>query len=604
MDLLQLKQRADDAYYNSSSPIMGDEEYDKLCDTLQFDFTVGSVPRPRDRVQLPTWMGSLTKCTTSEQIELFLRRNMCDEFTVQEKLDGVSCLYVNDNGAVSLFTRGDGTVGTDITRLVTQGLKLYKEEYTLSKKYPSFMVRGELVLSKQKFEKKYKDSFANARNMVSGQINRKETDVDVMCDVDFVAYELIEPPENSTAKPSRDTPQRQSVWQYQLCFLKKYFKVVFNRVLNKKYIDEDVLLDYLERRRQRSEYQIDGLVVTANCAYVRNDSGNPKYAFAFKSKANTVAETVVGRVEWNLSKGGKYKPRIFVAPTQLAGVTISCLTGFNARYIVDNSIGEGSRLLITRSGDVIPHIVAVLSPGRCELPSRSEWRSVDLCHTFEESPKEVEIKKMVYFLSSIKVKNCKERTVSKLYDHGIRSIEDLLNADGICPKLCQETRDRIAEASVHELLAALNAFGEGIGLKKIEVLKFTDKGDLHSEHVKGISVNTVREKILPYLGKGLERVRNLKRFGGNFAGVSARSALPSALFDARLSGQVFVFTGFRDKGLEKEIKRRGGDVRSAVSAKTTAVVVDQCSKVGAKWAKANELGIPVVTKSEVVKLIN
>jgi NAD-dependent DNA ligase len=424
--------------------------------------------------------------------------------------------------------------------------------------------------------------------------------------VDFVAYELIEMP---------NIPLGTNVWENQLCFLKKYFKVVFNRVLNKKYIDQDVLLDYLERRRQRSEYQIDGLVVMANSVYIRNDSGNPKYAFAFKSKSNNVAETVVDRVEWNLSKGGKYKPRIFVAPTQLAGVTISCLTGFNARYIVDNSIGEGSRLLITRSGDVIPHIVAVLSSGLCELPSYSEWRSVDLCHTFEENPKEVEVKKMVYFLSSIKVKNCKERTISKLYDHGIRSIEDLLNsdnlklqdADGIGPKLAQhlyqETRDRVAEASVHELLAALNAFGEGIGLKKIEVLKFADNGDLYSEHVKGISVNTVREKILPYLDKGLKRVRNLKRLGGTSGALVTTEAPISERHS--LSGQVFVFTGFRDKGLEKKIRMCGGDVRSAISGKTTALVVEDGGslKVGAKWTKAIKLGIPGVTKRELIKLV-
>ena len=101
--------------------------------------------------------------------------------------------------------------------------------------------------------------------------------------------------------------------------------------------------------KQNSLYEIDGIIVQSNTPYIRNLSGNPTYAFAFKVRLDkNIVKATIEEVEWNVSKWGVLKPRIRIIPINLNGVTITYTSGFNAKYIVDNSIGKGSILKITR----------------------------------------------------------------------------------------------------------------------------------------------------------------------------------------------------------------------------------------------------------------
>ena len=220
---------------------------------------------------------------------------------------------------MTLYSRGNGTVGTDITHLIGCGLQLPSLSGV-----SALMVRGELVVSNENFAK-YRNEFKNARNMVSGQLAKHSPDSDVLKDIDFVAYEIIDP--NATLQQS----YAEQIDKLRLL----EFKVVYNRKLKQHKINESKLSAYLSRRKQKSKYQIDGLVISVNKPYTRSSSDNPKYAFAFKIQGET-AETVVTEVMWALSKSGKYKPRVLVEPVKLSGVVISSLTGFNARYIVEN----------------------------------------------------------------------------------------------------------------------------------------------------------------------------------------------------------------------------------------------------------------------------
>ena len=163
MDLKKLKDAADDAYFNSGSPIMTDEAYDGLCKQLNVQ-SVGCLPPSKgNKIKLPVYMGSLTKYNDNEKLTNFLDKfNHIDSFLVQEKLDGVSCLYVYESGKIRLYTRGNGTIGTDITHLIDYGLNL--PSFT-SPMEASFMVRGELIISKAIFKEKYSIEFKNIRNM-------------------------------------------------------------------------------------------------------------------------------------------------------------------------------------------------------------------------------------------------------------------------------------------------------------------------------------------------------------------------------------------------------------------------------------------------------
>lgn len=582
-DLKKLKAVADDTYFNSGSPIMTDLEYDILFgDSVE----VGCLPQ-KDKVKLPIYMGSLTKCNDDKNIDNFLLKIPDVKFMVQEKLDGVSCLYTCDNGKIKLYTRGNGAWGTDVTHLLDYGLKCPKLQNE------QIMVRGELISSKQSFEE-YKDRFKNIRNMVSGQVNKKIPDRAIIEIIDFVSYEVIQP------------QKYQMKIKDQLTYLNSHnFKVVYNHIIKREFLKQKILAQYFIQRKQESQYEIDGLVVTTTDVYIRNGDGNPKYSFAFKLNSNMV-QVEVKTVLWNLSKSGRYKPQIKIKPVTLAGATISSLTGFNAKYVFDNNICPGSILTITRSGDVIPHITGVVKsgPGKVVLPTNSKWDSVDLYHNFEIVPDEVKIKQMVYFFSSLKCLNCKDKTIFKIYNSGKQTIESIVQAKPeelaviigpkVASKVIESIRNSIRSASIQEVLAALNAFGDGISLKKIQLLDLDNPG----KPVKGLSEVTIKEKILPNFKASIDRVMRLK----HLVGYEEPLVLCSPE-EGVLQGKTFVFTQFRDFKLESRIFELGGRVTTAISKKTTDLVVGG-AKTSTKLTKALELGLNIITKDDLIKQLD
>lgn len=612
MDPKTLKYKADIAYFNSDTPIMKDEDYDALCNHFKLSATVGCSPTFGKKVELPVFMGSLTKYNTEEKLKSFLSKYDDIEFIVEEKLDGVSCLLRVEGKRVTLYSRGNGTVGTDITHLIGCGLQLPSLSGV-----SALMVRGELVVSNENFAK-YRNEFKNARNMVSGQLAKHSPDSDVLKDIDFVAYEIIDP--NATLQQS----YAEQIDKLRLL----EFKVVYNRKLKQHKINESELSAYLSRRKQKSKYQIDGLVISVNKPYTRSSSDNPKYAFAFKIQGET-AETVVTEVMWALSKSGKHKPRVLVEPVKLSGVVISSLTGFNARYIVDNHIVTGAKILITRRGDVIPHIVAVLETDRkimLELPKNSTWRSVDLYHIFRDDPQDVVIKKMVYFFTSLNCLNCKDKTMLKIYNAGFTTIERVIEAtveelqnpasptlstaDGIGIKLAHKIASsiytQVQNATYHELLAALNVFGEGIGLKKIQTIPIQSSvDDLQNSKFDGLSTYTMVNKIIPCWIDGLNRVKHIKSLVGILTSQGAQmgEGLRQVLVqNGGFGGRTFVFTGFRDSSLEKRIVELGGKVTSSVSQKTTDVIFNTLDgKHSAKLLNAKKVGCKLTSKTDFVK---
>jgi NAD-dependent DNA ligase len=174
--------------------------------------------------------------------------------------------------------------------------------------------------------------------------------------------------------------------------------------------------------------------------------------------------------------------------------------------------------------------------------------------------------------------------------------------DKLAAKISVSVVDNLKAASLHELLAALNAFGEGIGFKKIVSLNLT-ASSIDQQDIKGISKATIKEKVLPVLKASLDRVKNIKKMvDSNYDTVTLQQ---TTTVDSRatsfcgLSGQIFVFTGFRDQRLEKVIVDHGGRVTTAVSKKTTAVVVDHNWKPSSKTVKAQSINVPLMTRKDL-----
>jgi NAD-dependent DNA ligase len=217
---------------------------------------------------------------------------------------------------------------------------------------PNYTVclRGELIMSKKNFEK-YKHHYSNPRNLVAGIVNAKYPSVSPE-DIDLIVYELIEP----RYKPS-EYLKILSDWK---------FNVVPYTILKK--ISIRILNNILEYRKKNSNYEIDGIVVLQDSVHPRNTTRNPKYSFAFKGQSVRAVVKVI-EVLWKPTKDKYLIPRVRFQKTNISGVELEYATGFNAKFIKDNKIGPGARIIVARSGNVIPQIVGVIKPTYPSFPN-------------------------------------------------------------------------------------------------------------------------------------------------------------------------------------------------------------------------------------------
>lgn len=594
-ELLQLKEDCDDIYYNTGqTSVLSDSEYDLLCEYLQKNrqkIEVGSKVRETEKkVELPLWMGSMDKIGHEEperKLTNWKKRNYCNtEFIIEEKLDGVSCLIVYDD-TIKLYTRGNGKVGTDISHL-----KPYFNNIPTKNVPKHIKIRGELIISKNDFKTKYKDKYANARNLVSGCINAK-TIKDGVADIQFVAYELIS---NNTDKPST-----------QLETLKSYgFDVVNNRILS------DISIDSLKKElisvKDESCYEIDGLIVQHNKTYIRNTEGNPSYAFAFKTmNFENIEETSVKCVEWNISKWGQLKPRLQIEPVKIGGTTISYVSAHNAKFIKDNKIGRDTVLNITRSGDVIPYIVNVVKSTQADFPIDIEyiWNDTETDIITIDKTVEQKIKHIFNFFKSINVKYLGIQNIRKIYNSGFDTIQKILNItvseleriDGFKTKMAENIynsiRKYISESNIVSVLSASGAFGFGLGEKKIQTMfdKIPNVMNMDKEEIQkvlmdtnGFSDKTV-DKIITNMESAKTFYESIKSYITIDIGNTTR-------LENEYTNENVVFSGFRDKELEDFIKRSGGKVSKSVTRKTTLLLL-KSDKQTDKYNKAKEYDIEI-----------
>lgn len=456
------------------------------------------------------------------------------------------------------------------------------------------------------FKSKYSHEFANPRNFVSGRIGSK-TARHGLEDIDFIAYELV-------------GNEKMSSPESQLSLLGKIgFTVVPYSII--KDLTTEILIELFILRKQESEYEVDGIIVQPNSTYFRNNSGNPSYAFAFKMRTDeNLILAEVEEVEWNVSKWGTLKPRIRIKPVHLSGVTITYTSGFNAKYINDNNIGKGSLIKITRSGDVIPHIIEVVKSTIAEMPKMNyKWNESGVDIYTDESEDISCIKLISSFFSTLKIKYVSEMTVSKLYKHGFNTIIKIIGAkaadfepiEGFGKTLAKRTYENIhnglQDVSIPTLLGASGVFGFGMGTRKLETLfnampnilviyKEIDKDELYDivNSVEGFSDITTTKIIenLYWAEKFIESIQP-------YITVKTIEIASDDLKDNKI-----VFSGFRDKKLEEEIIKRGGKVTTSVSKNTTIVVVADKSKTSEKIQKAMANSTPIYDKDEFKGIYN
>jgi NAD-dependent DNA ligase len=606
--------------YRNLQPILTDNEYDIIHDYMEIKypnnpilFTIGApIEIEKNKAVLPYPMGSMDKRKPDTNELNNWKKIYKGPYVLSCKLDGVSGLYTTEGDKPKLYTRGDGRVGQDVSHFIPY-LRLPREK--------NIVIRGEFIIPKNIFESKYKNKFANARNLVSGIINRLSLD-DKIKDVHFVAYELIKPEYKPYQQLEKLSEMNVDV-------------VLFKR---EKDVTNEILSNYLTEWRNVYDYEIDGVIVTDDNIYTRKP-GNPEHSFAFKMVlSDQIAESRVIDVIWTPSKDGYLKPRVRIEPINLGGVEINYATGFNGAFIEQNKIGIGAVIEIIRSGDVIPHIRNVTQPAeKAKMPVESYvWNDthIDILLENKNDDPIVREKNITGFFKGIGVDGLKsgniERIISAGYDTVPKiihmTVNDFMKVDGFKEKLANKIHDsiqeKIKEASLIQLMASSNIFGRGINEKKIEPIIEAYPNILDGDHssktelerkvqmlkkVKGIADKTAEL----FVSKIALFIQFIKECGLDYKLHNSGNILMENNYDNSnvqkekiihpLNDKTIVFTGFRDSELEKKIKIVSGKIGSSVSKNTFILITkDKDDKTG-KVLQAEKIGVTVMTPNEFME---
>tara|TARA_B110000495_G_C23002411_1_gene591747 strand:- start:364 stop:1899 length:1536 start_codon:yes stop_codon:yes gene_type:complete len=503
--------------------------------------------------------------------------------------------YSTENGGLMLYTRGNGTVGQNVTHL---------SPYLNLPYYPDITVRGEILIEKTIFAEKYADKFANPRNFVSGILNAKTIDPNVVKDLTFVAYELIEP----LRSPYEQLQMLEKIGFNVVKHI--YTKLPTNPFNNLK----KILIDW----KQSYEFEIDGVIITQD-RIVERVSSNPKHAWAFKIITDDqIATTVVEEVIWSPSKDGYLKPKIRVKPVNVCGVTITYVTVHNEAYRRNNGIDVGAVVEIIRSGDVIPKVHSVVTPVEIHDPPEQydvELKGVDYILKNPNDNMTVRLKMIHAFFVNIGVVGLGRGNVQRIMNAGFNtvqgvlnmSVDDLLTVDGFkdktANKIYNSIRHCIIKSSLPELLVATNILGRGMGLSRVTAIleSYPDilvSKESDEEKLKKIATlpgfkDKTANLFVPYINEFVtfmtlihqkQKLTFVKHTNYNMS--------------HPLYGKKIVITGFRDKKLEENIKTFGIIISNSINSKTDLVLVKNKNQDTTKAIRAKELKLPILTLKE------
>ena len=616
-ELEKIIEISNNMYYNFGSSPLGDLEYDLLYDILKkrnpkccvlqdpgHDITISEAKK----IDLPHYMGSMDKVKPgSKELVTFLEKYK-KPYVLSDKIDGVSLMVVYNSEGTFLYTRGNGCVGQDISHLVPI-LKLPNLSHVFEKEgdIKQISVRGELVVFKDKFIKLGVDS--NARNYVAGVISRKHISKTDMDSIHFLGYEIVEP---------RHTSSEQFRIMEEMGF-----EIPWYMVMNIS-MTETRLVNLLKIRKEKSVYDIDGIIITHDGLYPSNVAGNPKQSKAFKMiLEEQMKETVVTSVEWNISRHKYLKPTIYIEPVNIGGANIRRTSGFNAKYILDNGIGPGARIIIIRSGDVIPHIHQVLHSVKPEMPTVEytlNETGIDAIALGENMGKEHSIQHMKYFIEKLGIPKIGYGTLVKLYDMGYTNLTLLLHItdDELRKKKERKTGGEsmieniiggiytgITDVPTAKIMAATNIFGRGMGETKIQLVldkipdvldlpandelkhRIIHEVDMYHEKTAGVFVNHLDEFRTFLDTHPMIKVSNSKKK------VQHKKVIQEVKQTSLYSGQKILCTGGKPVGFDEALDKHGMIQATSVSKKLDILVVkkkvDDVSEASGKYKKAMAL---------------
>ncbi|MCQ2494663.1 MAG: NAD-dependent DNA ligase LigA [Lachnospiraceae bacterium] len=643
-ELVDILNKASEAYYAKDTEIMSNYEYDKLYDELvelekETGITMSGSPTvnvgyaavaelPKESHASP--MLSLDKTKSREDLRAWLNGH---EGILSWKLDGLTIVLTYNNGKLEkAVTRGNGEIG----EVITPNAKVFKNIPLEIGFKGELVLRGEAVISYSDFEKinaqidSETEKYKNPRNLCSGSVRQLNNEITAKRNVRFVAFNLVSAVENGVDYDMNNSRSKSFDFLEEQGF----------EVVQRKMVSEDNILDAIEYFAKAIEnYDIpsDGLVLTyediAYGASLGRTAKFPRHSIAFKW-ADETAETILREIEWSASRTGLINPVAIFDPVELEGTTVTRASVHNVSIVRELKLGIGDRIRVYKANMIIPQISEnltcsgnVVIPDVCPVCGKeTKIKAVNEAQTLncinDECPAK-QIKSFAQFVSreAMNIDGLSEATLEKLIDCGfIHEYSDLYKLERFKDRIVRF--EGFGEKSYENLISAIDAsrkttlprviFGLGIaGIGSANAKLISKAYDYDIEKIK-----TADASELAQIDKiGDVMAANIVSYFADTSNTDKLDRLmeclevekPVVTSDSKkLDGLIFVVTGslhgFASRNDLKElIESKGGKVTGSVTGKTTCLINNDNTSSSTKNKTAQSLGVPVITEDEFVE---
>lgn len=618
-ELVSLITRYQASYYNGEGEV-SDAEFDRLWDELKaLDpenpvlHKVGADSGNFAKLRHVMPMGSQEKAANPDEFLAWAEKHVYDEYLVEYKLDGASLELQFEHGKlIYAVTRGDGTIGDDITvnaRKMKGIVSVLKDSSGQVIDYTGG-IRGEVIMTHSVHKNKYPDK-ANCRNAANGLMKRKDGEGSE--NLNFISYDAFAV---TGDQPFND--EEEKINWLTACGFETVRLVICKTPAE--------VIDYrasIMEERSRIEYDIDGLVIKERqINHLDASRARPDRQIAFKFSLEEAVSTV-REVEWSMN-GGTYTPVAIFDEVDLNGTKVKRASLANPDTMRALGIKIGSKVVVVKRGEIIPKIERILPeeenctpvvfPQKCECcgTSLKDEGSRLFCPN-KQCGKRV-LHQLTKWVQTVDIRDLGESLIKSLYESGtVKSISDLyaltteqltpffLNEQSIAAEKKSLGAEKVYSSIQNHRRMSLSVFVAGFdieGIGETTVEKLVSAGFdsieklLNMTEEEAARVSGFAEKMASIAVEGLvENSEEMKSLSNGIIEIESAAV-------GILSGKSFCFTGelvtMKRSDAEKIVKENGGTCKSSVTKDLSYLVTNDVSSGSSKNAKAAKLGIPVI----------
>ena len=638
-ELIEILNNASRLYYQYSTPIMTDFEYDKLYDELEkLEKETNTVlsnsptqnvePEAIDslvKVEHPAPMLSLSKTKSISELASFLGNQ---EGLLSWKLDGLTIVLTYKDGKLSSgVTRGNGIIG----EVITENVKKFKNIPLTIPYKGTLVVRGEAVIKYSDFNKMNEEldddssQYKNPRNLCSGSVRQLDSKVTAKRNVNCIIFALIESEKKFKLK------SEEFEWLKSLGFdVVEYHKVTSNN------IEEQVL--YFKNKINEYDIPSDGLVLLYNDIEYGKQLGTtakyPKNAIAFKWQDET-AETKLIDVDWLVSRTGLINPVAVFEPVELEGTIVSRASLHNVSILQGLSLGIGDTILVYKANMIIPQIADNLTqsnslaiPNKCPVCNHEariiSSNDVKYLYCMNDFCPAKLVKRLSQFTSrnAMNIEGLSDAIINKLADEGLiktyadiynlkRYKNDIISFEGFGEKSYDNLINSIEKSRNVKLANFIFALGiPDIGLSRAKLICKNYSNDINKirnltfeelSKIDGIGEIIAKGWIDTFNNNDFIKELELLLKEVNFTDTSIDNNQPLKDLTFVITGSVNNFTN-RDE-LVEYIESYGGKVVKAISNNVNYLINNDITSTSTKNTKAKELGIKIISENDLMSMI-